>query len=116
MRCANRGVKIVPLPEEQSDREELAKLRERQQNVLWPDLLRASRDTDEVLHKVGAKPLIQRLVGWVVGACVMFGAANIVIGFKSGWLSVAFGTALFVVGAHAFWVACKSGTKQRKDN
>lgn len=105
----------MPSPQEQSDEEKLASnLRERQQNILWPDVLRASRDTDEVLHKIRPKPLIQRMVGWILGACLMLAGAVVLIELKSGLLSIAFGTLLSWLGAHTFWVACKSGTKRHK--
>lgn len=77
------------------------------------NLVRASGNTEEALQKVGPKPLIQRLVGWILGFFIMLGGVAVFFGKDLGILKVLFAVFLVGFGGRIFWVACKSGSARK---
>jgi len=76
-------------------------VKDRQRNLIWPDVLRNGRFVDEFLWK-GARdaPLVQRIGAVVLAlAYVLVGLTFVSISVEQGkWFAAVFATLIFVAG------------------
>lgn len=101
-------------PKNKSELQRLAEdLERKQRNILWPELMRSGRAIDTALAKIGPKPLVQRIVGWIWGTCFVIGGITLLLAFELRLFSILLALPFIALGAHTFWVACKSGPARK---